>query len=643
MRLVIDTGKTAGDISPLWFGHNLEHTRSCMWHGLSAELIRNRKFAGMPQQHTGVAQDWYRIGPPHAWHLVELPPTEWDPGMTVETYTRHFEQSAAARERAARAHACGRQRIQTFESGTPAGIGQDGLYLVGQNKYEGRIALLADRPLAVNVSILAGDKRTAWHTATFAATAGAWRLETFSFVAPQTDPDACLEITFAEPGVLSVGAVSLLPAGHFHGLRPDVVALLKEISTPLLRWPGGNFADNYHWMDGLLPVDMRAPLRGHFQETLPHTRDFDMHELGTDEFIALCREIGAEPFITINLGLEGPAEAAAWVEYCNGAPDTQWGRLRAERGHPQPYGVKYWSLGNEYGYGHMLGPNDPEGYRRVVTECSTLMRAVDPSLEFTVCGIWWDEAWHREVMAKIGYAFENVSFHDYTHLMREFEGEAGRAEFCRVAVEAPAAVFDQVRHVRELVDAHVPGDKRIGISFDEWNVWYAWYRTVGVAEGMYTASMLHNFCRNARALGITMGAFFEPVNEGAIVVAPEAAELTAMGQVFRLLKIHQNRQLITIDGADPTGDADVLATFDPAARDIYVSVINRNPDADLTVELNIHGQSAVRHVEGRLLSSSGYLPGSIFAETGVDTQAGGDSAVSVNLPRHSVALLRAVM
>lgn len=636
MRFVIDAGQTAGEISPLWFGHNLEHTRSCMWRGLSAQLLRNRKFAGMPQQRTGVSQDWYRIGPPQAWHLVELPPNQWDTGTNGETYTRHYDASAAAQERAARLHACGRQRIQTFQPGAPAGIGQDSIHLIAARHYEGRVALRADRPLQATVTIFGSNPRMPWHESTWTITSERWSEETFTFVAPQTDTNVSIEITFDAPGTLYIGAVSLLPAETFYGLRSDVVALLREISTPLLRWPGGNFADNYYWMDGLLPVDQRAPLRGHFQETLPHTHDFDMHELGTDEYIALCREIGAEPFITINLGVEGPAEAAAWVEYCNGGPDTKWGRLRAERGHPEPYNVKYWSLGNEYGYGHMLGPNDPEGYRRVVTECAALMRAVDPTLEFTVCGIWWDEAWHREVLAKIGHVFENVSFHDYTRVMTEFEGDAGRADFRRVACEAPASIFDQVRSVRKLVDTHAPPDKAIGISFDEWNVWYAWYRPVGVAEGIYAASMLHHFCRDARDLGITMGAFFEPVNEGAIWVEPESASLTAMGQVFQLLKAHQHRQFVPCPDVDPGADVDLVATFDSAAGDLLVSLVNRSPDQSHAVELNLLNHDGIRQWAGTLLASSDFLPASLFTETqlNIGTQP------SIVLPPHGVALIR---
>jgi alpha-L-arabinofuranosidase len=632
MNVVINPAQTAGEVSPLWFGHNLEHTRSCVWQGLSAQLLRNRKFAGMPQT-SGVALDWYPIGAGQTWYLLELAPSKWDPGTTGETYTHHFDPL----QDSSRAHALERQRIQSFDGAAPAGIGQNGLPLVGGKAYAGRVALQAETALQVKVTVYGDAGRAVWHETTVQVAPGAWHEFSFGFTAPQSDGDARIEITFAGAGVLCVGAVSLLPPGQFRGMRTDVVELLKQIATPLLRWPGGNFADNYFWKDGLLPVDQRAPLRSHFHETLPHTHDYDTHEIGTDEYIALCREIGAEPFITINLGTEGPAEAAAWVEYCNGSTDTRWGRLRAERGHAEPYNVKYWSLGNEYGYGHMLGPNDPQGYRRVVTECATRMRAVDPSLVFTVCGIWWDEAWHNEVLEKIGDCFDIVSFHDYTRLMKDYTGPAVKDEFRRVTSEAPAAVFEQVGKVRGLIDNHAPGGKHIGISFDEWNVWYAWYRSPGIIEGLFTATMLNHFVREARKLGITLGAFFEPINEGALWVRPDGAGLTAMGQAFSLLKAHYGRQLITLAPQEATAALDIAATVDAAGREVVVSLVNRSPDENCVVRLDL--TRVIKNCAGTLLAASNYLPGSVFDETPFSATIDGAEA-TLMLPQHCIALLR---
>ena len=142
------------------------------------------------------------------------------------------------------------------------------------------------------------------------------------------------------------GAVSLLPEGHFHGLRRDVVDRMKELGVSLLRWPGGNFAGEYRWQDMFLPVDMRAPLQAYTEdETQPYTHGYDMHEIDTDTFIALCREIGAEPYITLNPAWDTVEECAAWVEYCNVSADTPYGSLRASRGHREPYQVKKMVFG----------------------------------------------------------------------------------------------------------------------------------------------------------------------------------------------------------------------------------------------------------------------------------------------------------
>ena len=115
------------------------------------------------------------------------------------------------------------------------------------------------------------------------------------------DCDADLRITFNQYGTITIGTVSLMPQYNFHGMRSDVVDLMKEMGIRILRWPGGNFAGDYYWKDGLLPVDMRSPLESHWRlDTQPHTNGYDYHEINTDDFIALCRKIGAEPFITLN-------------------------------------------------------------------------------------------------------------------------------------------------------------------------------------------------------------------------------------------------------------------------------------------------------------------------------------------------------
>ena len=640
----IDVQKTVGEISPLWFGHNLEHTRSCVWRGLSAQLIRNRKFVGASGRH-GVARHWYRIGPKGCLYLLER--AAGAKNMQGETYTTRFESVSPGWDTTRQ-----RQRMEAFESGARHGIGQRGVPLVGNREYEGRLALLSDRQLAVRVGLRGQEPERKYFETTVKTLPGQWREHRFTFVAPATDEDAHFEITFDGPGVLHVGAVALLPADNFQGMRRDVIELLKEISVPILRWPGGNFAGCYRWKDGLLPVDRRAPLPG--AGILPHTDGFDDHEIGTDEFVALCREIQAEPWITINMGLEGPVEAREWVEYCNGSPDTEWGAIRAARGHPEPYGVKYWSLGNEMGYGHMKGPNTPREYAEMAADCSRAMRQADPSIVLVASGTWWKEEWFRTVLAEVGDSFDHIAFHEYTALMKEFRGEEGEKEFRRIA-GAPSQTLEALREVRQRLDTYAPGGKFVGISFDEWNVWYAWFRVPGVVEGIYTAAMLNMFCREARRIGMTMGAYFEPVNEGAILVEPASARLTPAGQVFSLFKAHQGNQLIELEacgadaeserpqGADrPGASLDVVASVAEAKNEVTVTLVNRHPEEDCEAEISLKNVSAIVTATGALLTSPTYLPESEFTEEELEVTVKDDRALAVTVPAHSVARMSIV-
>jgi len=623
----IDVNKTAGEISPLWFGHNLEHTRSCLWQGLSAQLIRNRKFAGGPGRD-GTAGRWYRVGPPACLHMLER--SGGRRGTGGQAYTAHFDVDDHS--------AMQRQRIQGFGQGSSCGLGQRGFHLVGGRRYEGRLALLSDRPLAVRVR-LGGPGRAGQAAETAVQVApGAWTEHSFSLLAPASDPDGCLEIAFDSPGILWLGAASLMPADNFHGMRRDVIALLKEIGVPILRWPGGNFAGCYRWKDGLLPADRRAPLWG--AGILPHTDGHDDHAIGTDEFVALCRELGAEPWITINMGLPAAAEeAAAWVEYCNGSAETQWGGLRARGGHGEPYNVKYWSLGNEMGWPHMAGPNDPREYASAAAACAAAMREADPSIVLVGSDGPDKRQWYSIVPAAAGEYFEHISYHEYTDLMKVYEGEEGGGEFRRIG-RAAGENLRSMRKIRAWLDAHAPGGKSIGISFDEWNVWHAWFRIPGVAEGIHAAAMLNMFCREARKVGMTLGAYFEPVNEGAILVAPGSARLTPAGRVFAMFGCHHGNQLIEVDAVATDADLDLAASVNEAAGELVLTLVNLNPEHECEAEILLKNVGGVAAVEGIVLASADFLPGSEFAPERLDVALKPPSTLAAVVPPHSVACIR---
>ncbi len=621
----IDVAKTAGEISPLWFGHNLEHTRSCVWQGLSGQLIRNRKFTGSPSRG-GLARHWHRIGPKGC--LFRIEGAVGFHNMDGEAYTARFggvEARGGATQQS--------QRVQSFRRDERCGIGQSGIPLTEGRKYECRLALLSDRELSVEVR-LSGRGAGGRFSTDLTVAPGEWREPRFTFASPVSDGDALLEITFEGPGALWVGAVALLPADHFLGMRRDVIELLREMSVPILRWPGGNFAGCYLWKDGLLPVDRRAPFPA--AGILPHTDGYDDHEIGTDEYVALCREFHAEPWITINMGLEGPEEARKWVEYCNGSPDTEWGRRRAERGHREPYSVKYWSLGNEMGYGHMAGPNTPREYGALAARCAEDMKKADPAIVLVASGTWWKEEWFQTTLAEFGGSFDHLAFHEYTTLTREYTGEKGREEFCRVA-SAPTRTLEVLREVRERANRYAPDGKFVGISFDEWNVWHSWFRVPGVVEGVYTAAMLNMFCREARNVGLTIGAYFEPVNEGAILVQPDSARLTPAGQAFALFRTHHGNQLLPTEPSEAEADLDVAASVTDAKDTVIITLVNCSPDEKREAEFSLTHVAEVRSAKGVLLSSESYLPESEFSTTKLHVERRGGFGLAVTMPAYSVA------
>src|SRR5688572_1280974 len=212
-------------------------------------------------------------------------------------------------------------------------------------------------------------------------------------------PDATVTVLVDEP----IGTISPLLHGHFvehlgrccneglwvgpdssipnrGGFRNDVVDALARLGLPVLRWPGGCYADTYHWRDGIGAYADRS-------RTLGESCGLSVVEdngFGTHEFIDLCRQVGAEPYLAGNVGSGSPREMMEWVEYCNGSLDTSLVRERIANGHPPPMGVRFWGVGNEnWGCG---GNYDPEDYAKEFRRFATFLRMADSEIELVACG-----------------------------------------------------------------------------------------------------------------------------------------------------------------------------------------------------------------------------------------------------------------
>jgi alpha-N-arabinofuranosidase len=393
------------------------------------------------------------------------------------------------------------------------------------------------------------------------------------------------------------------PLSDAHGFRLDVLEAAKGLRPPVLRWPGGNFVSGYRWEDGIGPKDQRPrrlELAWHAEES---------NRFGTDEFIAYCRELGAEPFICINLGTGTLDEARNWVEYCNGSGNTHYANLRRQNGHPAPYCVKYWGLGNEMYGPWQMGGKPAEEYARYALEAAKLMKWVDPSIQLISCG--WDglSEWDRIVLEVLAPVVDFHSIHLYTG-SSDYYTNVFQPHHAGRMIEAAQALIDTIRFQQGI-------ERPIRIAFDEWNVWYREKGEEGRLEERYTladalavAAYLNEFQRHPRAMG--MANLAQMVN----VIAPIFTRPDGLFHqtiYYPLMLYAAHSQAIALDawvacdthtfpeapkdqrlrGMGTFPYLDVSATLSEAGDALTLAVVNRRREAALTAEIDLGGWQPV--------------------------------------------------
>lgn len=223
-----------------------------------------------------------------------------------------------------------------------SGIEQAGIAILKDKHYTGRIILKSSGDMNVKVSLLAGDDEI--QSVDLNGLTEHYQRFDFNFISNQDFANATLKVTGNGIGNFTIGAVSFMPSDNVDGFRPDTIKLLKKLNSGIYRW-GGNFISGYDWRDGVGNPDLRAPRYEHAWNCL------EDNDLGTHEIIRFAELIGVELSMTVNTGFGDAYSAAQWIEYCNGTTDTEMGKLRAKNGHPEPFHIKMWCVGNEsYGW-----------------------------------------------------------------------------------------------------------------------------------------------------------------------------------------------------------------------------------------------------------------------------------------------------
>lgn len=376
--LLVDTDRARTSIDARIYGQFLEHINHSVEDGLFAEQIRGAGFEG----------DDFK--------------TYWQPFAErgqVEVAILPFQNGAKS--------------IRLSSDSGQARIRQGRIFLEQGIRYGGSLWVKREHGVPKLIVRIAGTNGEPIASLPLAVDGLEWQELPFSFASPVRDPQAYLEIAVSGKGSILVDFVSLMRADVRQSgmMRPDLVGALQGLHPSFIRWPGGSFASTYKWKDGI----GRYAARGYHPNTYWGGYS-DYYGFGTDEFLALCKKLNAEPLITLPAPSTKPEHvdyAMDWIHYLNDPPTTKMGSLRAANGHPAPYGVTFFQIDNE----PMNNGFTPESYAEIVNVYGPRIRAIAPGAKVIACGQKRsnDMDWSEKVIDLAGYSFDILGCHNYEY------------------------------------------------------------------------------------------------------------------------------------------------------------------------------------------------------------------------------------
>ena len=453
-----------------------------------------------------------------------------------------------------------------------------------------------------------------------------------------------------------VGEESNIP--NTRGIRNDVVAALKNLNIPVLRWPGGCFADEYHWRDGIGPRDKRPKRINTTWGGVIETNAF-----GTHEFMDLCELIGADAYIGGNLGSGTPQEMMDWVEYITSDSHSALADLRRQNGRDKPWKLPYFGVGNEnWGCGgNMRAEYYADEYRRFATFIKSysgnrIQRIASGANED-------DYHWTEVLMSKAERQLQGFSLHFYTLPTNNWNRKGSAVRF---GEEEWHSTLVRTIRMDELIQKHsaimnkYDPQKRVGLIVDEWGTWYdpepgqslgILYQQNSIRDAVVAGINLNIF--NQHSDRVQMANIAQTINvlQAVILTDKEKMIVTPTYHVFEMYKVHQNATLIPVEVTSPEyklGPASIPSLHVSASRDrsgkVNISIVNLDPNRSAQVSMSIRG-ATVANVTGRILTAPAMNTTNTFDKpdavkpvqfTGLKVE--GDR-ILLNLPSKSVVVL----
>ena len=405
------------------------------------------------------------------------------------------------------------------------------------------------------------------------------------------------------------------PHADSDGFRTDVMESLRRLNMTAMRYPGGNFASGYHWMDGIGPREQRPTIRELAWQSI------EPNQFGTDEFVALCQKTGWTPMMTVNLGTGTPEEARDWVEYCNSPAGTKYADMRKPNGSTEPYAIKLWCLGNEMDGPWQLGHVPADQYAIRAQQAAKMMRDVDRGIELVACGSCTTGLptymeWDRQVLEYLRDYADYISLHRYV-------GNASNdtPDYLAVTNSIDQQIEDMDAACR-FIQAKLHSRKRTYLCFDEWNVWYRarggdgsgqfaphlLEEVYNLEDALVVAGFLNSFIRHADVLKIANIA--QIVN----VIAPimtQGDQLLTQSIYYPFEMFSKRRDGVALQPivSGPTYEGKnhgTVQTIDTSAilgeGQLHLFLTNRSMDESATVTVHVADRSLMSLVSAELLT-----------------------------------------
>ena len=547
----VAVNETGAPIQKYIYGQFIEHLGRSIYGGIWAEMLMDRKF-------------YYPITDEYSpWAMA----TEsfWAGGSTLEYpyLARSPWQvvgSAGNLVMNSDDPYVGEHTPVIKVNGQKAGIQQNELSVLEGKNYVGRVILAGETSLLpISIQLSTPDGQT--ETITIENISSEFQTYPIEFTPGFTSDSTSLGIFSEGVGSLRIGTVSLMPADNIKGWRRDVVGLLKELNSPVYRWPGGNFVSGYNWRDGIGERDKRPPRKN------PAWKGVEHNDVGIHEYMELMELINSEAFIAVNTGLGTVEEVAEEIQYCNGSVDSDMGRLRASNGHPEPYGVKWWAVGNEMYGDWQLGHMPLSEYVKKHNSMAEAIWDVDSTAKLIAVGHVGE--WSETMLANSSNHMDLLSEHIYA------TGSENSTEHMGLVANLIKEVADAHRKYRD----SIPNlkQKDIQIAMDEWNYWYGdyIYGELGVRyyhkDALGIAKGLHEYFRNSDLY--FMANYAQTVNViGSIKTTPNAAGFATTGLP---LKLYRNQfGSIPVKVENNSTDLDIVAAITSNKDFITLAIVN---------------------------------------------------------------------